>query len=72
VDASWNGLHVDFRFGIFPFILWLLALIDCVKNESSIGNTKIVWALIILFLGGFGGLAYLLFRRPQRIQEFGK
>jgi TctA family transporter len=73
---AWLPHGMDFLWifvlGIGGFVVWLLALINCVVNESSTGNTKVVWAIIILFLGGFGGLAYFLFRRPQRIRELGR
>ena len=53
-------------------IVWILALISCIKNESATDNTKIVWVLVILFTHFLGGLIYLLIRRPQRIRELGR
>jgi hypothetical protein len=52
-------------------VLWVSALLSCIQNESSIGNTKVIWVLLILFLHVFGALAYFLIRRPQRIRELG-
>lgn len=54
-----------------PFGLWLWPLIDCIRNEPSTGNDKIVWILIILFTGFIGGALYLLIRRSQRIATYG-
>jgi heme/copper-type cytochrome/quinol oxidase subunit 4 len=53
-------------------VLWISALISCVKNESSNGNTKVVWVIIILLLQFVGPLAYFLILRPQRIKELGR
>jgi len=52
------------------FCIWML--VDCIKNESSEGNDKIVWLLVILFLQGLGALIYFFARRPTRIRELGR
>lgn len=54
---------------LLAFGIWLWALIDCAVNESSEGNTKIVWVLIIVFTNWIGAILYLLVRRPQRLRE---
>ena len=61
-----------FIFVLLGPIIWIWALIDCVTKESSTGNTKVVWAIIIVALGFIGGIAYFLVRRPQRIRELGR
>jgi heme/copper-type cytochrome/quinol oxidase subunit 4 len=53
-------------------ILWTSALISCVNSESSAGNTKVIWVIIILLVQFVGPLAYFLIRRPQRIKELGR
>ena len=53
------------------FLLWVGALVSCIRNETS-SDTKIIWLLIILFLHFFGALAYFLVRRPQRLRELGR
>ena len=54
------------------FILWIWTLIDCATNEPSEGNDKIIWILIIVFTHWIGSLIYILVRRPQRIQLYGR
>lgn len=54
---------------VLAFGLWIWALVDCAVNESSEGNDKIVWILIIVFANWIGALLYLIVRRPRRIQE---
>lgn len=58
--------------GIGGTILWIWMLIECITKESSEGNDKIVWLLVILFLNSLGALVYFLVRRPQRIAELGQ
>ena len=52
-------------------IFWLWMLTDCASNESSEGNDKLIWILIILFVPLFGSVIYYLVRRPQRIKAVG-
>ncbi|MGJ8678352.1 MAG: PLD nuclease N-terminal domain-containing protein [Akkermansiaceae bacterium] len=44
-------------------------LIDCLKNESSEGNDKVVWLLVIVFFNWLGALIYFFVRRPERIRS---
>ena len=57
---------------LFAPVLWIAALVSCMKNESSAGNTKVVWVIVILCLHVFGALAYFLIRRPVRVRELGR
>jgi hypothetical protein len=50
-------------------VFWLWMLVECATRESSVGNTKIVWILIILFASVFGALLYWFLRRPRRNAE---
>jgi heme/copper-type cytochrome/quinol oxidase subunit 4 len=61
-----------FLFFLLGPIFWIAALVSCIKNESSTGNTKVVWVIIIAVFQFFGALAYFLIRRPQRIKELGR
>jgi hypothetical protein len=58
-------------FGLLGFILWVWALIDCINNEPSEGNDKLIWVLVILFAQLIGALIYLVVRRPVRIRQVG-
>lgn len=51
--------------------LWIWMAVDLAVNEPA-GSDKIVWVLIVLLGGCIGAAAYLLVRRPKRIQQFGK
>ena len=56
---------------IVGFALWIWMLVDCIKNEPSEGNDKLIWILVIVLVGWIGALVYLLIRRPQRIEAEG-
>lgn len=51
------------------FAFWIWMLMDCATQEANVGNTKVVWILIILFANGIGALIYFFFRRPQRRRQ---
>ena len=55
--------------GLAATLFWVWMLIDCLTNEPSVGNDKLVWALVILFLNGLGALLYYFVRRPQRERD---
>ena len=58
--------------GLAITAFWLWMLIDCIKNEPSSGNDKIVWVLVIALLHTLGALVYLIIRRPARISAYGR
>jgi hypothetical protein len=47
-------------------VLWIWTLIDCIKNESTEGNERIVWVVVIAVTHWIGALIYLIVRRPHR------
>ncbi|MEO8953304.1 MAG: PLDc N-terminal domain-containing protein [Ktedonobacteraceae bacterium] len=57
---------------IFVAIFWAWVLIDCVTKETSEGNDRIAWLLVILFAPLIGALAYYFIRRPERIKALGR
>jgi hypothetical protein len=52
--------------------LWIWPIIDCLRNEPNIGNTKVMWAVITIMGGWPGGIIYLAVRRSQRIASYGQ
>lgn len=53
-------------------VLWIWTLIDCIKNESTEGNERIVWVVVIAVTHWIGALIYLIVRRPQRKTILGR
>lgn len=48
---------------------WIWMIVDCVQNETSEGNTKVIWILVIVLAGWIGGLVYYFYRRPKRLRQ---
>lgn len=49
----------------------LIALVDILKNEFK-GNDKLIWVLIIIFLGIIGAILYYFIGRQQKLPNEGK
>jgi hypothetical protein len=49
--------------------LWLYALVDVLRADdaafAAAGQNKIVWVLLIVFLGFIGAILYLAIARPK-------
>jgi preprotein translocase subunit YajC len=52
---------------VLPFIFWLWALIDILKNDFK-GSNKIVWLLLVIFIPVLGFVLYFLIGKKQKIQ----
>ena len=52
--------------GVLGTLFWIWMIVDCALHESSTGNDKIVWILVILFTHLIGALLYYFVRRPRR------
>lgn len=51
--------------GGLGFVLWLWALIDCIRREFSNPNDKILWIVLILLLWLIGPILYLIVGRKK-------
>ena len=58
--------------GLCLTALWIWMLIDCLTKETDVGNSRLIWALVIVLTHAIGALIYLLVRRPARKAELGK
>jgi hypothetical protein len=59
-------------FALLGTAFWIWMLIDCATKESSQGNDKVVWIIIIALTHIIGGAIYFFVRRPQRKTELGR
>jgi hypothetical protein len=48
---------------------WVWMLVDCLMNEPSEGNDKLIWAAVIFFGNWLGATLHYFARRPLRMQE---
>ena len=53
--------------GILPFILWIWALIDILKNEFT-GDNKIIWMLVVVLVPLVGFILYFFIGRDQKVK----
>jgi hypothetical protein len=58
-----------FVFIVLPAVLWLWAIIDLVRREFSDSATKIIWALVIIFIPFVGSVLYLAVRRSNVVES---
>ena len=56
-------------FMVLPGILWLWAIIDLVKRNFSDSATKIVWALVIIFIPFVGSILYFVVGRSKTVES---
>jgi len=55
--------------GILGTGFWVWMLIDCIKNEPSEGNDKLIWVIIIVFTHVLGAAIYYFTKHSMRIEE---
>jgi hypothetical protein len=52
---------------IAAFVFWIWMLIDCVKRDFKHENDKVVWILVLVFVGLIGAIIYyFVIRRPAK------
>jgi hypothetical protein len=54
---------------LMTLLFTLIALIDILRSRFKETNDKLIWVLIVLFLGIFGALLYLIIGRSQRVKQ---
>ena len=63
-------MAVFFVIAIAGTIFWIYMLIDCIQNEPSTGNDKIVWILLLVFTHFIGAMIYYFVRcKPRKLQR---
>lgn len=58
-----------FAVGITLFVLWIISLIDVVKNDFQGENTRIVWLILLICIAPLATILYQAIGRKQRIQK---
>ena len=54
---------------IIPFCLFLIAIIDILRNQFKRENTKLIWILVVLFIPFLGSVLYFLIGRKERFSQ---
>jgi hypothetical protein len=57
-SSSWSGsfsVNVSHLISILCVILWIVALVDCLKSNNP---NKLVWVIVIILLPFLGSILY--------------
>ena len=50
-------MNMNYLIGVLCLILWLVALIDCIKSNNP---NKVLWIILIILLPFLGSILYFL------------
>ena len=62
------GLIFWVLFSLCWFLLWLVALIDVLRNDFKGQNEKLMWVFVILFIPVLGPILYFTIGRKNKIK----
>jgi hypothetical protein len=51
--------------GLVSTVIWVLALVDAIKNPRLTDNERIIWVIVILFTQCLGALLYYIVGRKK-------
>lgn len=54
--------NLSYILSVLWFILWIVALVDCVKSSNP---NKVVWVIVIILLPFLGSILYFLLGRKN-------
>jgi hypothetical protein len=69
VDCITGLMSGVFWLALTAFMIWMI--VDCAIHESRVGNERLIWIIITVFVPYLGAIVYYVFRRPERIRAFG-
>lgn len=55
-------MNINYLISIVCVILWIIALVDCIKSNNS---NKVVWILVIILVPFLGFILYFMFGRSR-------
>ena len=53
-------MNLNYLLSVVWFILWIMALVDCIKSNNS---NKVVWIIVIIVLPFIGSILYFVLGR---------
>jgi len=54
------GMFLLFALGIALTVFWIMMIIDCAQRKNLTDGERVVWILVLVFLGFFGASIYYL------------
>ena len=70
-EINLASLLLIFLFGCLVLV-WLYALISCLRRKDFSQSEKIAWAIVILFTNYLGLIAYFIFTGRSKRSEVGR
>lgn len=68
-----GSVVVFLLFGLLTAVLWLWGLVDALKipddRWAAAGQSKLLWVLVIVFLGLLGAVLYAVIARPTLTRQ---
>ena len=55
-------MNINYLISVLWFILWIVALVDCLKSNSP---NKVVWIIVIILLPFLGSILYFALGRSR-------
>ncbi len=55
-------------FTLFTLVITIVALVDILANEFN-GNDKLIWVLVVIFLGIIGAILYFAMGQKQKLPK---
>lgn len=55
-------MSLNYIIGILCVVLWIIALVDCIKSSNP---NKVVWIIVIILLPLLGSLLYFLIGKSK-------
>lgn len=55
-------MNINYVLSVLWFILWIAALVDCLRGNSS---NKVVWVIVIILLPFLGSILYFLLGKSR-------
>lgn len=55
-------MNINYLISVLCIILWIVALIDCIKGNSP---NKVIWIIVIILIPFLGSILYFLIGRSK-------
>ena len=55
-------MNINYLISLLWFVLWIVALVDCIKGSSP---NKVVWVIVIILLPFLGSILYFLLGKSR-------
>jgi uncharacterized membrane protein len=56
-------MNLNYVISVLWFVLWIVALVDCIRGNSP---NKVVWIIVIILLPFLGSILYFIFGKSAR------